>query len=91
MSEKRFTQFGYKSSYFNSDNQLKIIFMKAIIEKKIRFVDNNVDYIDVQTTIYFLGLPIYWQSKKFVPPLDDSDMSVTKRMYKERVTTQYFR
>lgn len=65
--------------------------MKAIIEKKIRFVDNNVDYIDVQTTIYFLELPIFWQSKKYVPPLDDSDMSVTKRMYKERVTSQYFK
>lgn len=65
--------------------------MKAIIEKKIRFVDNNVDYIDVQTTIYFLELPIYQQSKKIVPPLDDSDMSVTKRMYKERVTSMYFK
>lgn len=65
--------------------------MKAIIEKKIRFVDNNVDYIDVQTTIHFLGLPIYQQSKKIVPPLDDSDMSVTKRMYKERVTSMYFK
>ena len=65
--------------------------MKALIEKKIRFVDNNVDYIDVQTTIYILGLPVYWQSKKYVPPLDDSDMSVTKRMYKEHVTSTYFK
>ena len=65
--------------------------MRTIIEKEVRFEDNNVDYIDVQTTIYFLGLPMYRQSKKFVPPLDDSDMSVTKRLYKERVTDMTFR
>lgn len=65
--------------------------MKALVEKKVRFVDNNEDYIDVQTTLYLLGLPIYWQSKKFIPPLDDSDMSITKRMYKERVTEITFK
>lgn len=65
--------------------------MKALVEKKVRFVDNNEDYIDVQTTLYLLGLPIYRQSKKFVPPLDDSDMSITKRLYKERVTETTFK
>ena len=65
--------------------------MKAIIEKKIRFVDNNVDYIDVQTTVYFIGIPIYWQSKKYVPPIGDDDMAVTKSMYKERVTDMTFK
>ena len=57
--------------------------MRTIIEKEVRFVDNNVDYIDVRTTLYFLGLPIYRQTKKFIPPLADSDMAVTKSLYKD--------
>jgi hypothetical protein len=60
--------------------------MKAIIEKKVRFIDTNEDFIEVETTIYFFKLPIFWKSKKIVPPLDDNEMSQTKRLYKSRET-----
>lgn len=64
--------------------------MKAIIEKSVRFVDSNEDFIEVQTKIYFLRLPIFIKSKKIIPPLDDSEMSKTKRLYKDRATGAIF-
>lgn len=77
------------SKYLSLNQIIKI--MKALIEKKIRFIDTNEDYIEVATTVSFLRIPVFWKSKKVVPPLDDSEMSQTKRLYKERITNSMFR
>ena len=64
--------------------------MKAFIEKNVRFIDSNEDFIEVQTKTYFLGLLIFLKSKKIIPPLDDSEMSRTERLYKNRATGAIF-
>lgn len=61
------------------------------IETIVRYVACGEDYIDVQTTTYFLGLPIMFKSKKYVPPIEDDEMAATYKMYKERVTLMNFR
>lgn len=65
--------------------------MKAIIEKKIRFIDTNDDFIEVVTSIYFCKIPVFWKSKKIVPPIFDVEMSKTSSLYKERVTNILFK
>lgn len=65
--------------------------MKAIIETIVRYVACGEDYIDVQTTTYFLGLPIAFKSKKYVPPIEDKEMAAIYKMYKERVISTYFK
>ena len=65
--------------------------MKALIESNVRYIACGEDYIDVQTTTYFLGLPIAFKSKKYVPPIEDKEMVATYKMFKERVTTMNFR
>ena len=53
--------------------------MKALIETIVRYIACGEDYIDVQTTTYFLGLPIAFKSKKYVPPIEDKEMAADIR------------
>lgn len=64
--------------------------MKAIITKKVRFIDNDDDFVEILSTIRFFGIPIYATSKKVVVPVTDSEMYKTKMLYKSRVTTDLF-
>lgn len=64
--------------------------MKAIITKKVRFIDNNDDFVEILSITRFFGIPIYGTSKKVVVPVIDSEMYKTKMLYKNRVTTNLF-
>lgn len=64
--------------------------MKALIEKKVRYIDSSEDFVEVLSTMHFFGIPICVTSKKVIIPMSDSEMYKTKMLYKDRATANLF-
>ena len=52
--------------------------MKALFEKRINYVKTPHNYGVAVTTIYFLWIPIWATSKRFVWPITDEDLAAAQ-------------
>ena len=46
--------------------------MKALVEKKTQFIEVNEKFSELVTTTYFLGVPVFRNSKKLTAPYGTS-------------------
>lgn len=52
--------------------------MKALFEKRVNYVKTPHNYGVTVTTIYFLWIPIWATSKRFVWPITDEDLAAAQ-------------
>lgn len=68
--------------------------MKALVEKKTQFIEVNEKFSELVTTTYFLGVPVFRNSKKLTAPYGTSlsfDEKEIKSYYANKIIVDALR